>query len=72
MNRIIHSILALTTLAASGACSVAYSSVRQQSDGTYLLTESRSRFLKVQGTMYRCTAAGETMQCRVVALPTAR
>jgi hypothetical protein len=72
MNRIIHSILVLTTLATGGGCSVAYSSVRQQSDGTYLLTESRSRFFKVQGTMYRCTAAGESLQCQVIALPKPR
>ena len=72
MNRIIHSILVLTALSSAFGCSVAYSSIRQQSDGTYLLTESRSRFFKVQGTMYKCTAAGETLQCQVVALPTPR
>ncbi|MBX7081995.1 MAG: hypothetical protein K1X88_22505 [Nannocystaceae bacterium] len=68
MRKLILTTMALGALASTG-CSVAYSSIRQQPDGSYLLTESKSKFFKVQGTMYSCTANGETMNCKVVALP---
>lgn len=69
MHRTITSILIGASLLVASGCSVAYSSIRQQADGTYLLTESKSKFLKTQGTLYSCTATGESMDCKVVALP---
>jgi len=69
MNRTIISILVGASLLIASGCSVAYSSIRQQADGTYLITESKSKFFKVQGTMYSCTASGESMDCKVIALP---
>jgi hypothetical protein len=65
-------VIALGIASLLGGCSVAYSSIRQEADGSYILTESKSRAFKVQGTMYKCTADGETMRCQVVALPKKR
>lgn len=70
MARTIMSFLVGASLLSG--CSVAYSSIRQQADGTYLLTESKSKFLMVQATMYHCTATGTVMTCKVVALPSPR
>ena len=67
MTRVV--ITALSLLALTSGCSVAYSSIRQESDGSYILTESKARFFKVQATMYKCTADGDKMRCQVVALP---
>lgn len=69
MRKLIIHALVISGLASAAGCSVAYSSIRQQPDGSYLLTESKSKFFKVQGTMYTCTASGETMNCKVAALP---
>lgn len=69
MRKLITHGLVIAALASAAGCSVAYSSIRQQPDGSYLLTESRTKFFKVQGTMYSCNASGETMNCKVVALP---
>ena len=57
MPRTITTVFALAALVGSSGCSVAYSSIRKQDDGNYLLTESKSRFFKVEGT---CTAASPT------------
>jgi hypothetical protein len=69
MRRAIASTIVLATLSMLGGCSVAYSSIRKQDDGTYLLTGSKAKAFKLQATLYRCTASGATLDCQVVALP---
>lgn len=72
MRSIIGSILFISALSSAIGCSVAYTSIREQEDGSYILTESRSRAFKVQGQVYRCIAAGEKLTCQLIARPRAK
>ena len=72
MRRIVTSTLLFAALTSVAGCSVAYTSIREQEDGTYILTESKARAFKVQGQVYRCSAEGEKMTCQLIARPRAK
>jgi len=56
-------ILTLAALALTG-CGVAYTSIRQDPDGSYVVTGAHSGFFAMSGTVYKCTAEGDKMRCK--------
>ncbi len=66
-RRVAAALLVLgATLFASG-CQSVFTSIRQESPGTYVLTEARQGFLRMHGAALRCTAEGTRMRCTEIA-----
>lgn len=64
--RIVLAVAAVAAFVTTG-CGVAYTSIRQEPDGSYVLTGAHSGLFTVSGTVYRCKAEGQRLHCQETA-----
>ena len=61
-------VLGIFSLVGAG-CQSTYSSIRQVSGNTYMVTRVRQGLFSANGDLLRCEASGETMNCTQVGTP---
>ncbi len=59
-------LLVIAALSISG-CGVAYTSIRQDPDGAYIITGANSGFFRMSGRVYKCSPDGDHMKCDLTA-----
>lgn len=52
-------LLAFFAMVAVGGCASVYTSIRQNDDGTYMLTHTKQGCFRTYGEVYRCTPKGQ-------------
>jgi hypothetical protein len=58
------------SLASLAGCASTYSNIEKTGDNTYLITRTKQGFFKTDGSLFQCTAAGETkLNCKEVGTP---
>jgi hypothetical protein len=62
----IRFLLLLAGLSTAG-CGVAYTSIRQEPDGSYILSGSNNGIWRRNGQVFHCTADGDKMKCQLTA-----
>ena len=56
-------ILLVLAAASITGCGVAYTSIRQDPDGSYIVTGTHTGFFGLSGRVYRCKPQGARMRC---------
>ena len=64
-NAVILSAIA-AIIALSTGCSAQYSSIRKNEDGSYVVTRVKQGFIRMYGTTFLCTPAGEGLSCKEI------
>jgi hypothetical protein len=60
-------ILLVVAAVSFAGCGVAYTSIRQEADGTYVVTGMHQGFFRTSGKVYRCKPEGARMKCQETA-----
>jgi hypothetical protein len=58
-------ILLLVTALSMAGCGVAYTSIRQDPDGSYIVTGANAGFFRMNGEVYHCSPDGARMKCQL-------
>jgi hypothetical protein len=58
-------LLVAVALISTTGCGVAFTSIRQDPDGSYVVTSAHSGFFTMNGQVFHCTGEANKMACQL-------